>query len=87
MSMTDTDTNNDTARFDRMAARAETLIPAVQRMRADGHSREEIAATLRTHADLIEGKTDPAEEAGNRLLAEEIAKAFSDEGVPIERIH
>jgi hypothetical protein len=70
-----------------MAARAEILIPAVQRMLADGHSHEEIAATLRVHADLVEGRTDPAEEAGKRRMAEEIAKAFAAEDVPIESYH
>lgn len=82
-----TDTIDDTARFDRMAARAEILIPAVKRMLADGHSREEIAATLRVHADLVEGKTDPAEAAGNRKLAEVVAKAFADAGVPVKYHH
>jgi hypothetical protein len=72
---------------ERMAARAEILIPAVQRMLADGHSREEIAATLRVHADLIAGKTDPVEEAGNLKLAEEVAKAFAEEGVPTKYHH
>ena len=80
-------TDDDTARYDRMSARAEVLIPAVQRMLADGHSHEEIARTLRTHADLVEGKTDPVEEAGKRRMAEEIAKAFADEGVPTESFH
>jgi hypothetical protein len=84
--MTETNTD-DTARFDRMASRAEILIPAVQRMLADGHSREEVATTLRVHADLVEGKTDPAEEAGNRRMAEEIAKAFAAEGVPTRYHH
>lgn len=80
-------TNDDTGRFDRVAARAEVLIPAVRRMLADGHSREEIGATLRIHADLIEGKTDPAEEAGNRRMAEEIARVFAAEGVPVKYHH
>jgi hypothetical protein len=82
--MTNTD---DTARFDRMAARAEILVPAVQRMLAEGHSHEEVARTLRTHADLVEGKVDPIEEAGNRKLAEELAKAFAEEGVPVKYHH
>jgi hypothetical protein len=77
----------DRDRFDRMAARAEILIPAVQRMLADGHSSEEIAATLRVHADIVAGKTDPGEEAGNRKLAEEVAKAFAEEGVPVKYHH
>jgi hypothetical protein len=80
-------TTTDTARNDRMAARAEIVVPAVQRMLADGHSHEEIAATLRVHANLVEGKRDPAEEAGNRKLAEEIAKAFGEEGVPSRYHH
>ena len=67
-----------------MSARTEILVPAVQRMLADGHSREEIAATLRVHADLIEGKADPAEEAGKRKLAEEVANGFTGEGVPVK---
>jgi hypothetical protein len=71
-----------------MAARAEILIPAIQRMLAEtGSSNEEVAATLRVHADLVEGKTDPAEEAGKKKLAEEIAKAFAEEGVPIAYHH
>jgi hypothetical protein len=82
-----TDTKDETTRFDRMAVRAEILIPAVHRMLADGHSFEEMGATLRTHADLVEGKVDPAEEAGNRTLAEEVAKAFAEEGVPFKYHH
>jgi hypothetical protein len=78
---------DDTSRFDRMAARANILVPAVQRMLADGHSHDEVARTLRTHADLVEGKTDPAEEAGKRRMAEEIAKAFADEDVPTRYHH
>jgi hypothetical protein len=79
-------TDNDTARYDRMAARAEILIPAIQRMPAEtGSSNDEIAATLRVHADLVEGKTDAAD--GNRRMAEEIAKAFAEEGVPTAYHH
>jgi hypothetical protein len=70
-----------------MSARAAILVPAVQRMLAGNHSREEIAATLRVHADLVEGKTDPSEEAGKRRMAEEIAKAFAEEGVPVKYHH
>ena len=78
MSMT---TDDDTARFDRMSARANILIPAIKRMLDEtGSSHEEGAATLRVHADLVEGKVDPAEEAANRKLAEEIVKAFAEEG-------
>ena len=66
-----------------MAARAEILIPAIQRMLEVG-THEEVAATLRVHADLVEGKADPAEEAGNRKLAKEITKAFAEEGAPVE---
>jgi hypothetical protein len=80
-------TTDDTARYDRMAARAAILVPAIQRMLAEGHTHEEVAATLRVHADLVEGKVDPAEEAGNKKLAEEIAKAFFEEGVPTAYHH
>jgi hypothetical protein len=54
-------TDDYKARFDRMAARAEILIHAIQRMLETGSSNEEVAKTLRVHADLVEGKTDPAE--------------------------
>jgi hypothetical protein len=75
-------TTDDTTRFDRMAARANILIPAIQRMlKETDSSHEEVAATLRVHADIVEGKVDPAEEAGNRRLAEEVAKVFAQEGV------
>jgi hypothetical protein len=78
---------DDTTRYDRMAARAEILVPAIQRMLAEGHTHEEVARTLRVHADLVEGKTDPAEEAGKKRMAEEIAKAFTEEGVPVRYHH
>jgi hypothetical protein len=74
---------DDIARYDRMSARANILIPAIKRMLDEtGSTHEEVAATLRTHADLVEGKVDPAEEAGNRRMAEEVAKVFAQEGVP-----
>jgi hypothetical protein len=82
-----TDITEDATRFDRMAARAAILIPIVQRMLAEGHTHEEVARTLRTHADLVEGKSDPVEEAGKRRMAEEIAKAFAEEGVPTRYHH
>jgi hypothetical protein len=76
-------TDEDEARFDRMSARANILIPAIKRMLDEtGSTHEEVAATLRVHADLVESKTDPADEAGNRRMAEEIAKAFAAEGAP-----
>jgi hypothetical protein len=78
-------TTDETTRFDRMSARANILIPAIRRMLDEtGSTHEEVAATLRVHADLVEGKRDPAEEAGNRKLAEELAKAFAEEGVPVK---
>ena len=81
-------TDDDKARYDRMSARANIIIPAIQRMLAEtGSSHEDVAATLRVHADLVEGKIDPAEEAGNRKMAEEIAKAFAEEGVPVKYHH
>lgn len=81
-------TDDDKARFDRMSARANILIPAIKRMLGGtGSTHEEVAATLRVYADLVEGKTDPAEDAGNRRMAEEIERAFAKEGVPVKCHH
>jgi hypothetical protein len=68
-------TDDGRASYERMGARAEILLPAIKRMLDEtGSSHEEVAATLRLYADLVEGKTDPAEE---------IAKAFADAGVTL----
>jgi hypothetical protein len=62
-------------RYNRMGARAEILIPAIKRMLDEtGSSHEEVAATLRLYADLVEGKTDPGEE---------IAKVLAEKGVSL----
>jgi hypothetical protein len=79
---------DDSARFDRMSARAEVLIPAVQHMLAvPGSTHQEVADTLRVHADLVEGKADPVELAGHRAMVEAVAKAFAAEGVPVTYTH
>jgi hypothetical protein len=79
---------DDAARHDRALLRILALQPAVKAMLAvSGSTPEDVARTLRVAADLVDGTTDPAEEEGRRRLAEEVAKAFAAEGVPVTKVH